>query len=106
MVKSTHHEALYWVHATVTSFSLLLGIPTALRPSRRIKPRLGNPLQCQIRLFPIEFFRTSVTLRESVELSGTEDLPSKHLFFFSFGATAPIWALAYLHETLRFTSVY
>jgi hypothetical protein len=26
--------------------------------------------------------------------------------FFSFGATAPIWALAYLHETLRFTSVY
>jgi hypothetical protein len=22
------------------------------------------------------------------------------------GATAPIWALAYLHETLRFTSVY
>jgi hypothetical protein len=27
-------------------------------------------------------------------------------YFFSFGATAPIWALAYLHETLRFTSVY
>jgi hypothetical protein len=26
--------------------------------------------------------------------------------FFSFGATAPMWALAYLHETLRFTSVY
>jgi hypothetical protein len=26
--------------------------------------------------------------------------------FFSFGATAPIWALAYLHETLRFTSVF
>jgi hypothetical protein len=25
--------------------------------------------------------------------------------FFSFGATAPVWALAYLHETLRFTSV-
>jgi hypothetical protein len=24
----------------------------------------------------------------------------------SFGATAPIWALAYLHETLRFTSIY
>jgi hypothetical protein len=23
--------------------------------------------------------------------------------FFSFGATAPIWALVYLHETLRFT---
>jgi hypothetical protein len=27
-------------------------------------------------------------------------------FFFPFGATAPIWALAYLRETLRFTSVY
>jgi hypothetical protein len=28
-----------------------------------------------------------------------------HLF--SYGATAPIWALAYLHETLqRFTSVF
>jgi hypothetical protein len=26
--------------------------------------------------------------------------------FFAFGATAPIWALAYLHATLRFTSVY
>jgi hypothetical protein len=26
--------------------------------------------------------------------------------FFYFGATAPIWALAYLHETLRFTSVF
>jgi hypothetical protein len=26
--------------------------------------------------------------------------------FSPFGATAPIWALAYLHETLRFTSVY
>jgi hypothetical protein len=27
-------------------------------------------------------------------------------YFFSFGATAPIGALAYLHETFRFTSVY
>jgi hypothetical protein len=27
-------------------------------------------------------------------------------YFFFFGATAPIWALAYLHETLRFTSVF
>jgi hypothetical protein len=27
-------------------------------------------------------------------------------FFFSFGATAHLWALAYLHETFRFTSVY
>jgi hypothetical protein len=29
-----------------------------------------------------------------------------YMFFFSFGATALIWALAYLHETLHFTSVY
>jgi hypothetical protein len=26
--------------------------------------------------------------------------------FSSSGATAPIWALAYLHETLRFTSIF
>jgi hypothetical protein len=26
--------------------------------------------------------------------------------FFSYGATASIWALAYFYETLRFTSVY
>jgi hypothetical protein len=26
--------------------------------------------------------------------------------FSPFAATAPVWALAYLHETLRFTSVY
>jgi hypothetical protein len=26
--------------------------------------------------------------------------------FFSFGATAHIWALAYLHETFCFTSIY
>jgi hypothetical protein len=29
---------------------------------------------------------------------------NKAIFF--YGATAPIWALAYLHETLRFTSVF
>jgi hypothetical protein len=28
----------------------------------------------------------------------------RHFFF--FGATAPIWALAHLHETLRFTSIF
>jgi hypothetical protein len=28
------------------------------------------------------------------------------LFFFSYGATAPNGALVYLHETLRFTSVF
>jgi hypothetical protein len=28
------------------------------------------------------------------------------IYFFYFGATAPIWALAYLHETPRFTSVF
>jgi hypothetical protein len=33
-------------------------------------------------------------------------IQSKHISvvgIFLFGATAPIWALAYLHETLRFT---
>jgi hypothetical protein len=31
---------------------------------------------------------------------------AKAQVFFSYGATAPIWTLAYLHETLRFTSVF
>jgi hypothetical protein len=31
--------------------------------------------------------------------------PANYIIFF-FGATARIWALAYLHETLRFTSVF
>jgi hypothetical protein len=39
------------------------------------------------------------------------DPPSKESYrlfigFLFFGATAPIWALAYLHEPLRFTSVF
>jgi hypothetical protein len=29
-----------------------------------------------------------------------------YVTFFFFGATASIWALAYLHETLRFTLVF
>jgi hypothetical protein len=32
--------------------------------------------------------------------------PAKTTPFFSFGATAHIWALAYLHETFRLTSIY
>jgi hypothetical protein len=32
-------------------------------------------------------------------------IPAKEEIFF-LGSTAPIWALAYLHETLLFTSVY
>jgi hypothetical protein len=31
---------------------------------------------------------------------------AERLCVFFFGTTAPIWALAYLHETLRFTSVF
>jgi hypothetical protein len=34
------------------------------------------------------------------------NLYSIRLEFFSFGATAPILALAFLHETFRFSSVY
>jgi hypothetical protein len=30
----------------------------------------------------------------------------RFLHFFFFGATSQVWALAYLHETLRFTSVF
>jgi hypothetical protein len=38
--------------------------------------------------------------------SPREWLFASHKRFFFFGAIAPIWTLAYLHETLRFTSVY
>jgi hypothetical protein len=34
-----------------------------------------------------------------------EVLSTSYVFFF-LGAAAPIWAMAYLHETLRFTSVF
>jgi hypothetical protein len=42
---------------------------------------------------------------------GSSSSPSHYFlayfpFFFPIGATAPILALAYLHETFRFTSVY
>jgi hypothetical protein len=30
----------------------------------------------------------------------------RHVLIFFLGALAAIWALAYLHETLRFTSVF
>jgi hypothetical protein len=39
-------------------------------------------------------------MKEGKERGRKED------FFSPFGARAPIWALAYLHETLRFISVY
>jgi hypothetical protein len=32
--------------------------------------------------------------------------PNSYIFPSPIGATAPIWALTYLHETLRFTSVF
>jgi hypothetical protein len=43
------------------------------------------------------------------ELTGETEVLGENLLqrlFFSFGATAHIWALAYLRETFRFTSVY
>jgi hypothetical protein len=41
--------------------------------------------------------------RTSLEVFAVEGVAG--LFFFPFGATAPTWALAYLHETFRLTSV-
>jgi hypothetical protein len=43
-----------------------------------------------------------------VILKSTSDTTNQYLqyIFFSYGATAPNGALAYLHETLRFTSVF
>jgi hypothetical protein len=39
-------------------------------------------------------------------LSVAQTTESNDRIFFFFGATAPIWALAYLHETLYFISVF
>jgi hypothetical protein len=41
-----------------------------------------------------------------VRFSTTEYLITSVISIFFFGATAPIWPLAYLYETLRFTSVF
>jgi hypothetical protein len=54
---------------------------------------------CLLELFLRSLFRTLkkyVCLRRNLLI----------LQFFFFGATTPIWALAYLHETLRFTSFF
>jgi hypothetical protein len=39
-------------------------------------------------------------------VSVTNEYGYEETFSFFLGATAPIWTLAYLHETLRFTSVF
>jgi hypothetical protein len=46
------------------------------------------------------------SLIKGISGKSTSLIYSAHCIFFSFGATAHIWALAYLHETFRFTSVY
>jgi hypothetical protein len=40
-----------------------------------------------------------------IKLNSPESFLKKLIVAFFFGATTPIWAFAYLHETLRFTSV-
>jgi hypothetical protein len=42
--------------------------------------------------------------RKVIKMKITSNQRTVH--FFPFGATAPIWVLTYLSETLRFTSVY
>jgi hypothetical protein len=54
--------------------------------------------------------RERVILWDAISGNLNVELTLRKIFnrlgFFSFGATAPILALAYLHETLRFISVY
>jgi hypothetical protein len=48
----------------------------------------------------------AINLKKHAALNNLdENLELKNIFF-SFGATAPIWAMAYLHEIFRFTSVF
>jgi hypothetical protein len=53
---------------------------------------------------PKKFICHSFNPRTVYDESGKWYITADH--FFPFGATAPILALAYLHETLRFISVY
>jgi hypothetical protein len=70
-----------------------------------------------------ELFRTQITEEEEEEEEDDDDeiptvslstiqilcgFPTRYYqyLFFPFGATAPVLALAYLHETLYFTAVY
>jgi hypothetical protein len=52
-------------------------------------------------IFQINLLKLRITPKETKKY----DVSFSRYFFFS-GATAPIWPLAYLHETLRFTSVF
>jgi hypothetical protein len=61
--------------------------------SYNLQQPLGTPFQ----MIRSSVFSWGPTLR-SIQQRATA--------MFSFGATPPIWALAYLHETLRFTSVF
>jgi hypothetical protein len=58
-------------------------------------------------MYPIPngFRDTAISLYSSKTVDKKEILRTVSNFF-SIGATAPIWALAYLHETLCFTSVF
>jgi hypothetical protein len=44
-------------------------------------------------------------VRREADVFATRTVSLIHIFF-PIGATAPIWALAYLHKILRFTSVF
>jgi hypothetical protein len=55
-----------------------------------------------------DIIKYNLLLLKVIILKLMKSIPLKMSFttFFFFGATAPIWALAYLHETLRFISVF
>jgi hypothetical protein len=58
----------------------------------------------RLKLFVNRVFRRIFGAKRDEITGGWRKLHNED--FFLFGATAPIWALAYFHETLRFNSVF
>jgi hypothetical protein len=70
----------------------------------KLKPE-KQPQKCATVDF-LNSFSLKIICEITIQLCLIYFIFSDQVQFFTFGATAPIWALAYLHETLRFTSVY
>jgi hypothetical protein len=110
---------LYWnvVPPSVSAYFLEMGVVLNSKLLRIWANRT-------IRICSLTFFTTSnfASFTIFLELKTSAYLLLRHILnetlsklnvelglrdsFFFFGATGPIWALAYLHETLCFTSVF